>query len=106
MLETLRVIARFRAQPGKEKALRQVLSGLVDPTRGEDGCIVYELLSNIDEPGEFTFVEEWRNEEALAAHSQSEHIRAARTKYVELLNGAPDLRRYRCIVGAAEGATS
>lgn len=89
-----RVIATFRARPGREAELLEVLDGLVEPTRREDGCRLYELWRNRADPGEFTFVEEWSSDEALAAHGASEHIAAARGRYPELIDGEVDLRLY------------
>jgi quinol monooxygenase YgiN len=89
-----RVIATFRARPGKEGELLDVLEALVEPTRAESGCQVYELLRSRRDPAEFTFVEEWSSDEALAAHAKSEHIARARALYPELIAGDVDLRLY------------
>ena len=94
---TLRVIARFRAQPGKEADLKQVLVGLIEPTRGEAGCIGYELFVNLEDPREFTFIEEWRGESALEAHFNTDHIAAALLQFPDLLAQELDLRKYHLI---------
>lgn len=97
MEETLRVIARLKAQNGKEVALGALLEGLVEPTRAEEGCIQYELLRNLEQPAEFTFVEEWRDEAALAAHFETEHIEQALGALPDLLAEELDLRKYRLV---------
>ena len=94
---TLRVIARFRAQPGRESDLEQVLVGLIEPTREESGCIVYELLENLEDPREFTFVEEWESESALEAHFSTDHIASAVKVFPELLAQELDLRKYHLV---------
>ena len=91
---TLRVIARLRAQPGKEADLKQVLVGLIEPTREEPGCIDYELLENLEDPREFTFIEEWESESALEAHFATDHIASALHEFPELLAQELDLRKY------------
>ena len=95
--DTLRVIARFVAKPGKSDELRSVAMGLLAPTRKEDGCLLYELLENEDDPDEVTFVEEWRDGEALHAHMATAHVENARSRFQELVASAPDLRRYRVL---------
>ncbi|MDX1645451.1 MAG: putative quinol monooxygenase [Thermoanaerobaculia bacterium] len=97
MEETLRVIARLRAQNGKEAALEALLEGLVEATRAEEGCIHYELLRNLEDPAEFTFVEEWRDEAALAAHFEAEHVEQALAAMPDLLAEELDLRKYRLV---------
>lgn len=94
---TLRVIARFRAQPGREADLEKVLIGLIEPTREESGCIGYELLVNLEDRREFTFVEEWQGESALEAHLSTDHIASAIREFPDLLAQELDLRKYHLI---------
>lgn len=89
-----RVIARFQARPGKEEELKSVLEGLIEPTRAEAGCLLYELWQNRADPTEFTFVEEWVSDEALTAHGETDHIQNGRTRMRELLAAPLDLRLY------------
>lgn len=92
--EGTRVIARFKAKPGREEELLAVLEGLIEPTRAEEGCRLYELWRNRGDAAEFTFVEEWSSDEALATHAKSEHITRARERYPELIVEEVDLRLY------------
>lgn len=90
----VRVVARFHARQGLEEKLAAVLEKLVEPTRAEAGCRLYELWRNREDPAEFTFVEEWDSREALAAHGETAHIQAGRRAMADLLDQAPDLRLY------------
>jgi len=94
---SLRVVARITARPDKVEELRQVLSGLVAPTRAEEGCISYELLQNRSEPTDFTFVEEWTNDAALEQHFTTEHIQNAMARLDELVAQEPDIRTYSVV---------
>ena len=93
--ETLKVIARIKARPEKIDEMRALLSGLVRPTRAEPGCLRYELLHNLTEPADFTFVEEWRDDSALESHFNTEHVKGALARFQELAAEPMDLRRYR-----------
>lgn len=95
--DTLRVIARLRAKPGKEAELRTLAAGLIAPTRKETGCIRYELLVNEADPAELTFVEEWSDDDTLDAHLATSHVQHAVSRCPELLIGELDLRRYRLV---------
>lgn len=66
--QAVRVVARVVARPGKEEELRTLLRGLIEPTRREPGCVVYELLQNTTDPTDFTFVEEWSSEVVDTKH--------------------------------------
>jgi quinol monooxygenase YgiN len=94
---TVRVVAHITAKPDTITATRELLMTLIEPTRAEDGCIVYELLQNAADPTDFTFVEEWTSDEALDAHLETEHLTRVATKGVELFTLRPDIRRYRVV---------
>ena len=98
-----RVIATFKARPGREAELLEVLTALIEPTRAEAGCRLYELWRNRGDGSELTFVEEWSSDEALAAHAESAHIAAARARYPELIVEEVSLRLYD-LVGPAGAA--
>lgn len=91
---TLRVVALFTALPDKIDEAKQVMTGLVAPTRQEAGCITYDLLQSTTNPAHFSFVEEWQSEADLEAHLKTPHVTAALEKIPELTTGAPDIRRY------------
>ena len=97
MSQTLRVIAHLKSKPGKEGELRNVLTGLVEPTRRESGCLSYELLAHSEDSGAFTFAEEWTNPAALEAHFATDHIKAALERLPDLLAEELDLRTYALV---------
>ena len=53
---TIRIVARFVARPETVEELRVLLLGLLEPTRKEPGCVGYELLHNMADPTDFTFL--------------------------------------------------
>ena len=90
----LRVVARIKAKPGKVGQVRELLCGLVEPTRKESGCVSYELLQNKEDPTDFTFVEEWESDAAFERHAASDHIKAIGPKLQPVVADAPDIRTY------------
>ncbi len=94
---SVHVIARMKARKDKADTLKAALSALIGPTRNEAGCIAYYLLNNRQAPEEFTFVEQWENEQALQKHLSSEHIKNALGQMDELLEAPPDIQQYDCI---------
>lgn len=70
------LVAMSRAKPGHESDLRQSLTGLIDPTRAEPGCVQYDLHESRDSPGEFMFYEIWASQADLDAHAASQHLQA------------------------------
>jgi quinol monooxygenase YgiN len=70
----VRVIARFVARRGKEKQLRELLQGMLVPTRAESGCKLYELYES-ETKGRFYFYELWESQAALDQHAASPHFK-------------------------------
>ena len=94
---SLRVVARIVAKPDKVEEVRELLSGLIEPTRREEGCVAYELLQNRSDPTDFTFVEEWASDAAFDAHFTTLHIQDALPKLQDLAAEAPDIRTYSVV---------
>lgn len=62
------------AAPGCEEALFGHLSGLVEPTRAEPGCLIYELHRDPENAGKFFFYERFASQDALDTHVASAHF--------------------------------
>lgn len=91
---TLRIVAHMQSRSDKTDQAKEALQGLVAPTHEEPGCIAYEMLQSLEDPTQFTFVEEWESESALQAHFATPHIQAALEHWDDLMDGPLDLRKY------------
>ena len=87
----LTVVATMKAKQGKASELREVLIGLLAPTRAEDGCVNYDLHESNDSEGTFLFYENWTSQAALDAHLQTPHLKAFFARHEELLEGEVQL---------------
>jgi len=94
---SLRIVARAKVWPDKASEFRSRLTGLIAPTLQEPGCLRYEVLQNREDPTEFTFVEEWRDEAAIVAHDATDHIKDAHEWLPNLLAEEIDVRRYNVV---------
>ncbi len=95
--DTLRVIAKIKARPGKANDLLSLLSTLVEPTRKEPGCISYKLLQNNEDPTDFALIEEWQNSTTLQSHFATKHFKDALAKLPNLVAAEPDIQRYHLV---------
>ena len=93
----VRVVARVVALPDQVEEVKSLLPGLIEPTRQEEGCIVYELLQNQTDPTDFTFVEEWESQELLNIHLATPHITEAASQLQGLITAEPDIRVYQLL---------
>jgi len=90
-------VARIKAKSDKVGEVRDLLCGLIEPTRKESGCVSYELLQNREDPTDFTFVEEWESDAAFESHAASDHIKAIGPKLQPVVEDVPDIRTYLAV---------
>jgi quinol monooxygenase YgiN len=77
---------------GKEAEFEAHMLGLAEQVRAnEPGNDMYTLCK--DAEGNYIVLELYKDEEALAAHGQSEHFKAAGAGFKGLMAGAPDITR-------------
>jgi quinol monooxygenase YgiN len=82
----IRVIARAVARKGKESPLRELLRGMLAPTRAESGCKLYDLYES-DTKGRFYFSEIWESQAALDQHVATPHYQHLQQALGELIQG-------------------
>jgi quinol monooxygenase YgiN len=81
----LHLAVGIRARPGQERALTDALRALVAPSRADDGCIVYDLHVDRDDPGHLFLYEAWRDVPAWEAHMATPHLAAFLAQRDELV---------------------
>ena len=64
----------FEAAPVREKELEQALLTVRAGSRGEAGCLTYELNRDPEHPGKFLLYEKFRDSDAHAAHLAAPHF--------------------------------
>ena len=89
------LLARMNVVTGKEDEFERVMSELIEQVRAnEPGNKLYTLVKN---DSGYTVMELYVDLEALAAHGQSEHFRAAGPKFAGLLAGRPELSQFEVV---------
>lgn len=58
----------FNAQPDQLDTVRRTLAGAVDPTRGEEGCLEYDLYQVMNDPTTLFYRETWTSKAVLDEH--------------------------------------
>lgn len=89
---TVVLVVEFTARPDTVEELRDRLLTLVGLTRGEEGCLRYDLHSHPDDPLRLSFVEEWVSAAALEAHDGTPWVQDIR-EHLPRLVGDDGVRR-------------
>ncbi|KAJ3025667.1 UNVERIFIED_CONTAM: hypothetical protein HDU68_006887 [Siphonaria sp. JEL0065] len=93
-------IVEFRLVVAEKEHVEEVkalLLTIMEPCRGHKGCIRYELQQGIEDPTDFTFVEEWESEELLNEHFSDPIIQDTIAKFPGIVESGPEVRRYHLI---------
>ncbi len=98
MAASVFIVARFRAKPGQDEALKQALAKLVPPTRREPGCYQYDLLQSPEDPLDLCIFERWQDEQSLQQHIQGAALQQMLGEARQFIDGTPHGARYRMVV--------
>lgn len=69
------LIAKFRTKSECREKLISMSKAMVEHSRSEDGCIVYDFLQDPFDPDSFTFYERWRSREDLDLHFEKSYFK-------------------------------
>jgi quinol monooxygenase YgiN len=72
------ITAKFRVRPEHADQWPQISGEFTEATRSEPGCLWFEWSRSVEDATEYVLVEAFRDDEAGAAHVQSEHFAKAR----------------------------
>ena len=89
------LLARLNVAAGKEQEFEKAMLALAEQVRAnEPGNQLYTLVKGEDG---YAVMELYDDEAALAAHSASEHFKAAGPALGAVMAGRPDIKRYEVV---------
>ena len=71
------ITARFRIRPEDADRWPEISRSFTEATRAEPGCLWFDWSRSIEDPAEYVLVEAFADDDAGAAHVQSDHFKAA-----------------------------
>jgi quinol monooxygenase YgiN len=83
------ITAKFRVKGEDAEAWPEIARSFTEATRAEPGCLWFDWSRSLDDPDEYVLVEAFRDEDAGAAHVQSDHFQAARRELPPHLSETP-----------------
>ena len=70
----LTIVAHITAKADKVELVKGELIRLIEPTRGEAGCVQYDLHQDNERPAHFMFFEIWDSRELWQRHMAAPHL--------------------------------
>lgn len=68
------ITAKFRVLPEHADRWTEITDEFTQATRSEPGCLWFDWSRSLEDPTEYVLVEAFRDDEAGAAHVESEHF--------------------------------
>lgn len=65
----------FIAKDDSIEEMKNLLKTMVQASKDEKGCLLYDIFQFKAKPTEFLVVESWESEEALEGHKNSSHYK-------------------------------
>ncbi|MEC4724483.1 antibiotic biosynthesis monooxygenase [Shewanella sp. D64] len=85
------LLARFKAQSGKEDALLILLESVVMAARNELGCVEYELHKENNKRGHFVFFKKFVDNDAYEKHQNTIHYKRLMREAPKLISTQPEI---------------
>ena len=86
------VTAKLTIQDGKQSVFEEAVKKLMADVRAnEPECTLYQFCKTKGSETEYMVIEVYENEAALAAHSASDHFKAAQPSLGACLAGMPEI---------------
>jgi quinol monooxygenase YgiN len=90
----LYILATIRFRPDAVEPGARLLAELATASRGDPGCVSYQVLQRADDPGQLQTVEHWADQAAADAHLRSPHVQAAIAAGMPLFAAPPEIVAY------------
>ena len=84
----IRLNCFFQAKEDRAQEALEAAKALTKASLAQEGCIAYDVFESATRPGVLLICETWKDEETLAAHSNSVPF----AKYVAVINGAGKMK--------------
>jgi quinol monooxygenase YgiN len=85
------ITAKFPVKPDHADEWPELSRAFTEATRAEEGCLWFDWSRSLDDPTVYVLVEAFRDDEAGAAHVQSDHFRTATAELPRYLARTPDI---------------
>ena len=89
------ITAKFRVRPEHADRWPEIAGEFTRATRAEPGCLWFDWSRSLDDANEYVLVEAFRDDEAGAAHVQSDHFATAQKTLPQYLAETPRIVNFK-----------
>ena len=74
-MASLTIVATVKVKADSVEFVKTELLKLIDVTRAEEGCLLYQLYQDNSNPAHFTFFEQWASRELWQVHMNNQPLK-------------------------------
>ena len=89
------IVAKMTVRPDQSEAFKSLAEELLEATRKEPGCQEYALYEDLKDPRILTFIEKYRDMDAVKAHNASAHFTRIVAQLGPLTEGPAEVNLYQ-----------
>lgn len=89
------IVAKCSVKPSATDEFLELALSLVHASRAETGNVSYDFYCDLKNQAQFTFIECWKDQEAINLHNASEHFVTFGEKAAPLFSAPLDIGLYR-----------
>ena len=91
------LIAQLRIKPGTNSEFESAMQAMAEKVRSDEpGCLLY-TLHRTDDENLYLMMEQYVDQDALAAHRKTPHMRELGAALGQHMDGAPDVKVYPAV---------
>jgi len=91
------IVAKSIIKNGMKDKFKKLADELIVSSRKEEGCISYNLYEDINNKNVLTFIEEWKDEDTIKLHSESEHFTRVVPQLAKYREGNAEINLYKLV---------
>ncbi|HIH04259.1 MAG TPA: antibiotic biosynthesis monooxygenase [Methanoregulaceae archaeon] len=85
------IVARGSVQADRVADLERLAVDLVEASRNEEGNVSYDFYADLADPAKFTFIEVWKDRDAIDLHNATSHFQGFVERAGPLFDGPLDI---------------
>lgn len=90
----IKIVAKLVVDPAKIDEFKALAKELVEKSAAEAGNASYTLNQGITDPNALTFIEYWKDQDAIASHNASEHFNRILPQLAAMATAPADITLY------------
>jgi quinol monooxygenase YgiN len=88
------VTAKMKVKPNFKYDFMVETEPLIKHTRSEEGCLSYNLYTDLDDPNQLVMIEFWKDMASLDAHMESKHFKTFGNAIPKYLTEEIDISKF------------